>query len=115
MSANPHWKDTTIQPLCETVQHGECELLPSTAVVIPEQQSTQQLGQENEMRKKKCRGNRKRQRYRRQLYNQGFDSDTVAKLVEEKFHPQVRQQKDKHDLKNIEISLALNQVCFCFN
>ncbi|CAF4177913.1 unnamed protein product, partial [Rotaria sordida] len=75
----------------------------------------QQQVQLNQMKKKKCRGNRKRQRYRRQLYNQGFDSDTVAKLVEEKFHPQVQQQNDKevmeeYDLKNIEVSMSLNQV-----
>ncbi|CAF1518239.1 unnamed protein product [Rotaria sordida] len=75
----------------------------------------QQQVQQNQMKKKKCRGNRKRQRYRRQLYNQGFDSDTVAKLVEEKFHPQVQQQNDKevmeeYDLKNIEVSMSLNQV-----
>ena len=79
-----------------------------------------QKEQENQTKKKKCRGNRQRQRYRRQLYNQGFDSDTVAKLVEQKFHPQVQQQKDEetfeeYDLQNIEMSVTLNQVCFCFN
>ena len=79
-----------------------------------------QKEQENQVKKKKCRGNRRRQRYRRQLYNQGFDSDTVAKLVGEKFHPQVQQQKDEetfeeHDLQNIEMSITLNQVCFSIN
>ncbi|CAF5047696.1 unnamed protein product, partial [Rotaria sp. Silwood1] len=105
MSANTHLKNSTDQPLHKTDQHIEGGVLSSTAVIIPQQQSTQQDGQENQMRKKKCRGNRKKQRYRRQLYNQGFDSDTVAKLVQEKFHPQVQQQQnkpivEKHDLKN---------------
>jgi hypothetical protein len=47
-------------------------------VVIHEQQGIQ-------MKTKKCRGNRKKQRYRRQLYNQGLDSVTVEKLVVEQF------------------------------
>ena len=36
-------------------------------------------------RKKKCRGDRKRQRFRRQLYRQGLDSDTIKRKEEGKF------------------------------
>lgn len=41
--------------------------------------------QEKQAKKKKCRGNRKKQRYRRQLYAKGFNSEEVDKLVGEKF------------------------------
>ncbi|CAF3822040.1 unnamed protein product [Rotaria sp. Silwood1] len=115
MSANTHLKNSTDQPLHKTDQHIEGGVLSSTAVIIPQQQSTQQGGQENQIGKKKCRGNRKKQRYRRQLYNQGFDSDTVAKLVQEKFHPQLQQDEDvqlveKHDLKNGQATSPINNI-----
>ncbi|CAF5034534.1 unnamed protein product, partial [Rotaria sp. Silwood1] len=113
MSANTPLKNSTDQPLHKTDQHIEGGVLSSTAVIIPQQQSTQQGGQENQMRKKKCRGNRKKQRYRRQLYNQGFDSDTVAKFVQEKFHPQLQQGQhvqlvEKHDSNNQQITSPTN-------
>lgn len=36
-------------------------------------------------KKKKCRGNRQKQRYRRQLYNKGLDTEQVTALVNERF------------------------------
>lgn len=78
-------------------------------------------GELNQMKKKKCRGNRKRQRYRRQLYNQGLDETEVNELVEKKFSSQQLHQpqrhKDKtaskrHDLQNIEVSIPLVRVSF---
>ncbi|CAF1321011.1 unnamed protein product, partial [Rotaria sp. Silwood1] len=47
------------------------------------------------------------------LYNQGFDSDTVAKFVQEKFHPQLQQGQhvqlvEKHDSKNQQITSPTN-------
>ncbi|CAF1532339.1 unnamed protein product [Rotaria sordida] len=115
MSANKNLKNTIIQPLCANVQHDEYQLLSTTQVVIPEQRSIQQQGQENQTRRKKCRGNRKKQRYRRQLYNQGFDSEAVAKLVEEKFNPQVQQETntetvEERDSHNIQVSIGSNQA-----
>ena len=44
---------------------------------------------------KKCRGNRKKQRYRRQLHKQGLDSETVNKLVNQRFLGQVQQQQQQ--------------------
>ncbi|CAF1569781.1 unnamed protein product, partial [Rotaria sordida] len=115
MSANKNLKNTIIQPLCANVQHDEYQLLSTTQVVIPEQRSIQQQGQENQTRRKKCRGNRKKQRYRRQLYNQGFDSEAVAKLVEEKFNPQLQQETntetvEERDSHNIQVSIGSNQA-----
>ena len=79
-------------------------------VVTHEQQGIQ-------MKKKKCRGNRKKQRYRRQLYNQGLDSVAVEKLVKEKFPSETQQQHDddetleESDVQNIEAYIPLNRVC----
>ncbi|CAF5023052.1 unnamed protein product [Rotaria sp. Silwood1] len=77
-----------------------------------------QKEQESQMKKKKCRGDRKRQRYRRQLYNKGLDSTTVEKLIKEKFPSQgqqPQQQRDKmtfknRDRQNIEVSLPLDRI-----
>ncbi|CAM2729173.1 unnamed protein product [Rotaria socialis] len=61
-------------------------------------------GQEDKTKKKKCRGDRKRQRYRRQLYNQGLDSTIVEKLIQEKFPSQVQQPQQQQDkIKNSQI------------
>jgi len=84
-----------------------------------------QKEQENQVKKKKCRGNRRRQRYRRQLYNQGLDSATVEKRIQEQFHSQVQQRQqqqqrdklifEKSDRQNIEVSIPLDRVGFFFN
>ena len=68
-------------------------------------------------KKKKCRVNRKKQRYRRQLYNQGLDSVTVEKLVAEKFESETQQQEndetlEESDIQNIEAYIPLNRVCY---
>ncbi|CAF3454204.1 unnamed protein product [Rotaria sp. Silwood2] len=115
MSANTPLKITTDQSLHKTDQHIEGGFLSSTAVALPQQPSTKQSGEENHTKKKKCRGNRKKQRYRRQLYNQGFDSDTVAKFVQEKFHPQLQQEQDvqlveKHDLINGQTTSSMDNI-----
>jgi hypothetical protein len=77
-------------------------------------------------KKRKCHGNRKRQRYRRQLYAQGLDSATVEKLVQEKFSSQVQQQQQqqpnenndnsecalqKPDMLNYNVYIPLTRVC----
>ena len=68
-------------------------------------------------RKKKCRGDRKRQRFRRQLYRQGLDSDTIKRKEEGKFGLQsssVREQSRRTDkqplIENIEVYIPLNRV-----
>jgi len=74
------------------------------------------------MKKKKCRGNRKIQRYRRQLYAQGLDSEVVAKLVAKKLHLQQQQQEQQnheetlegYNVENMEVYIPLDRVCFDF-
>ncbi|CAF1491381.1 unnamed protein product [Rotaria sordida] len=110
MSDKTHSKDITFQTPRQNVQHVEVELHSSIEVVVPEQ-----LQEQENNRKKKCRGDRKKQRYRRQLHNQGLNSATVAKLVEKKFPSAVQQKENKktlkeHDLKNIEVSISSNQT-----
>lgn len=67
-------------------------------------------------RKKKCRGDRKRQRFRRQLYRQGLDSDTIKRKEEEKFGLQspITEQSRRPDkqpaVENIEVYIPLNRV-----
>lgn len=51
---------------------------PATQEQIPDSQKT--------MIKKKCRGNRQKQRYRRQLYNKGLNTEQVTALVNERFN-----------------------------
>ena len=69
--------------------------------------------------KKKCPGDRRRQRYRRQLYIQGLDATTVDKLVEEKFFSQAHSQqqlynaamkRQESDTRNIDVFTPLDRV-----
>ncbi|CAF2131114.1 unnamed protein product [Rotaria magnacalcarata] len=69
------------------------------------------------IKKKKCRGDRKRQRFRRQLYRQGLDSDTVKRKEEEKFGSQLssmREESRRTDkqpvIENIEVYIPLNRI-----
>ncbi|CAF4494767.1 unnamed protein product [Rotaria socialis] len=69
------------------------------------------------IKKKKCRGDRKRQRFRRQLYRQGLDSDTVKRKEEEKFGSQsssMREESRRTDkqsvIENIEVYIPLNRI-----
>ncbi|CAF3215804.1 unnamed protein product [Rotaria socialis] len=67
-------------------------------------------------KKKKCRGDRKRQRFRRQLYRQGLDSDTIKRKEEEKFGLQstVEAQPQRTDkqpiIEDIEVYIPLNRI-----
>ncbi|CAF5225584.1 unnamed protein product, partial [Rotaria magnacalcarata] len=67
------------------------------------------------IKKKKCRGDRKRQRFRRQLYRQGLDSDTIKRKEEEKFGLQssITEQSRRPDqqpaIENIEVYIPLNR------
>lgn len=68
-------------------------------------------------KKKKCRGNRKKQRYRRQLFNQGLDSETVTELVDKRFDSQVQNGINKITFEenhtgNGHSLFDLSQVCF---
>ena len=66
--------------------------------------------QENPVKKKKCHGQRKKQRYRRQLYAQGLSSATVNRLVEERFSSTApRQELDK---LNFNACIPLDRVGF---
>ena len=79
-----------------------------------------------ENKKKKCRGNRKKQRYRRQLYNQGLDSETVNKLVNQRFLGQVQQQQrqsqseqqtisQKYSTQDLQVYIPLERVAYFLN
>jgi len=58
--------------------------------------------QMSENKKKKCRGNRKLQRFRAKLRRQGLDSNTITSLLEN-YH-------DRSDLPNNENQLILPNV-----
>ena len=78
---------------------------PIASPLAPETTNEQPgIEQENPVKKKKCRGQRKKQRYRRQLYARGLDTLSVDKLVEEEFssqlHPQEQQPDDTEIAKN---------------
>ena len=66
--------------------------------------------QENPVKKKKCHGQRKKQRYRRQLYAQGLSSSTVSRLVEERFSSTVPSQE--LDKLNFNGCIPLDRVGF---
>ncbi|CAF3778248.1 unnamed protein product, partial [Rotaria socialis] len=52
----------------------------------PETETRIEQGQTDQMKKKKCRGDRKRQRYRRQLYNQGLGSTIIKNSQIQNIH-----------------------------
>jgi hypothetical protein len=74
------------------------------------QQQQQQQQQANKTQKKKCRGDRKKQRYRRQLYDQGKTSEEVEKLVQEKFPSQVQQQQQQVNQETLQ-KYGIEQIC----
>jgi hypothetical protein len=91
----------------------------TTSLVLATTNGHQVVQQERTTTKKKCRGDRKRQRYRRQLYSQGLDSTTVDKLVEEKLSSQVHSQQQfnnaadesqESDIRNIDVFIPLDRV-----
>ena len=64
-------------------------------------------------RKKKCHGDRKKQRFRRQLYQQGYDSEMVRIFEKEKFHTRLQETRE-HYTQNSAVSMQLNQVYILF-
>jgi hypothetical protein len=83
------------------------------------QELQQQQQQANKTQRQKCRGNRKKQRYRRQLYDQGLNSQRVDKLVEEKFPSQIQQRQlqnnkqstqEKYNTQNLQVYIPLDRV-----
>ncbi|CAF1329197.1 unnamed protein product [Rotaria sp. Silwood1] len=74
------------------------ETLSPAQVLTGQQQQQQPVKPQNDeqmKQKKKCRGNRKAQRLRRRLRQQGLDPDTITELVNQKINPQRRQQHDE--------------------
>lgn len=66
--------------------------------------------QETSEKKKKCHGQRKKQRYRRQLYAQGVNSATVNRLVDERFSTTAPVQES--DTLDFNPSIPLDRVGF---
>jgi SOS response regulatory protein OraA/RecX len=92
-----------------------------TSLLQGSQQQQQQQQLENKTKRKKCRGNRKKQRYRRQLYDQGLSSEEVEKLVEEKFPSDIQQQQqlqvhkemtptEQYNTQKIQVYIPLDRV-----
>lgn len=87
-----------------------------------EQEQEQQQSFENPTRKKKCRGNRKKQRYRRQLYLKGLETDAVEKLVQEKFDNRTDELPEgdqsgistEYRTEELEVYIPLNRVRVTF-
>ncbi|CAF4208242.1 unnamed protein product, partial [Rotaria sordida] len=69
------------------------ELLSPTQVLTGQQQQPQEYGEEK--KKKKCRGNRRAQRLRRRLRQQGIDPDTITQLVNQRINSQQQEQHDE--------------------
>ena len=89
---------------------------PSTSSPV-----TPLLSQDPQAPKKKCRGDRRRQRYRRQFYAQGLDPVTVERLVKEKMTAQVQQRQgpvqgtdrttsQEPFSRNLRVSIPLDRV-----
>ena len=84
---------------------------PVTSSLAPETTNDQQgTQQDNPVKKKKCHGQRKKQRYRRQLYAQGLSSVTVNRLVEERFSSVAPIPES--DTLNFNVCIALDRVGF---
>ena len=73
--------------------------------------------QGNPVKKKKCHHQRKKQRYRRQLYTRGLDTLTIGKLVKEKLSSQAPQDDtasiQEPDMQNIKVYIPLDRVGYC--
>ena len=105
-----------------TAINGAPRMSDQTAPKVRPTTNEHQVAQhEQTMNKKKCRGDRKRQRYRRQLYNQGLDSTTVDKLIEEKFSSQAHSEQrlyndaaksQESDIRNIDVFIPLDRVSY---
>ena len=83
---------------------------PSTSSLTHADQDLQLVKQPN---KKKCRGDRRRQRYRRQFYAQGLDSTTVEKLVKDKLASQVKQQREAQEVNSSDIDVLIRRDRVC--
>ena len=82
---------------------------PTTTSLALESTNEQRETQPKDpVKKKKCHGQRKKQRYRRQLYDQGLSSATVNRLVEERFSPVVPIQES--DTLNFDVCIPLDRV-----
>ena len=68
---------------------------PTTPLLTHNRQASPVPPIKTQVPKKKCRGDRKRQRYRRQFYAQGLDSVTVERLVKEKMASLIQQQQEQ--------------------
>ncbi|CAF4928737.1 unnamed protein product, partial [Rotaria sp. Silwood2] len=70
------------------------ETLSPSQVLTRQQQAVKPQNDEQMKQKKKCRDDRKTQRLRRRLHQQGLDPDTITELVNQKINLQ-RQQHDE--------------------
>ena len=77
--------------------------------------SCAQYQQQDKGKKTKCRGDRKAQRYRRQLYDRGLSYEQVEKLAKEKFPSHIHQQQRLQDFKEMtrtdQYNTQKNPVC----
>ena len=98
-----------LQSLMGVIQNTPSEI--SSPIPVLTHKQPQVLQQQQTEKKTKCRGNRKIQRYRRQLYAKGLDSKTVNELVEERLHYQQQQQEvGETSISNMEVYIPLDRV-----
>ncbi|CAF4271700.1 unnamed protein product, partial [Rotaria sordida] len=79
------------------------ETLSPTQVLTDQQQQQQQQqpvkpqNDEQMKQKKKCRGNKKAQRLRRRLHQQGLDPDAITELVNQKINLQQHDEAIRYN------------------
>jgi hypothetical protein len=91
-------------------QGSSDELLSASPVLTRREPEQSRLhAQTEETQKRKSRGNRKLQRYRRRLRAQGLGPDAIAELVDQKLHSEEIIPDD------MEVYIPLDRVIFfCF-
>jgi hypothetical protein len=102
-------------PLVMDNQGSSGELL-SASPVLTRQEPEQLHAQTQDTHKKKSRGNRKLQRYRRRLRAQGLEPDAIVELVNQKSHSQEDLQIQEVIPNDMEVYIPLDRVIFfCFS
>ena len=103
-------------PLVMDNQGSSDELLSASPVLTRQELEESQLHAQNqETQKRKSRGNRKLQRYRRRLRAQGLGPDAIVELVNQKLHSEEDIQIQEVIPDEMEVYIPLDRVIFfCF-
>ena len=110
---NDNNETTSNTPLHTDIQGSSDELLSASPVLTRQELEESQLHAQNqETQKRKSRGNRKLQRYRRRLRAQGLEPDAVVQLVNQKLHSEDDIQIQDAIPDEMEVYIPLDRVIF---